>query len=628
MRGIRHRRKGVTTLALVLFIGFFGILPLGIFGFELARYTLMQAQLQSVSDAAALAGTAALASSPQGRTIAQQHQLAMDVAAITFAQNTILKTRFTEGGNLEVRRNSGYDGTAPVVYNAKMNITLYDQNGAVQATGSPTATVMRLQTMYTDKAIFASNIFPGGVIEVASAISDGGLPQLDLFLCFDISGSMDDESLVNFVRRQWGGASGVTYVRVGTPETKILTLCSPAKEGTGLNATQPQNLSFASYGPPSNNIPWIFSESINPAGNFLSGLRGNQYTYPAGSLPAPLPASATKYPLGSLVPEQGLPPGNFDPRSRLITNGNGLNPNVYANGFTDMVMCNALGGSSGGYSFANVETCVEASRGNLESSAILLQSQGGASVNPALPSPQAGYYAEYWKQVRQKAQPISDARAAAENFFRIMNTSSNAHFGVSTFADTAGTAPGTLYTGVSQNADSNWALAGTGSFPVPGIPLVQGASNFQEAIDAVQGDGSRLPLGATGKTNISDSMTFALNNLTNTSLARKKAKKAVILFTDGVPNRPSDEGTAKAAARTQALRAKNASIPVYTIGLSQNPAIGTDQDLLLNATNQNPSNGGIAGISQNNAIYVRVNNSASLNSAFQSIARSLVVLQQ
>lgn len=290
-------------------------------------------------------------------------------------------------------------------------------------------------------------------------------------------------------------------------------------------------------------------------------------------------------------------------------------------------MCRALD-SSGGFNFANVETCVEASRGNLESAAVLLQSQGGVSVNPILPAPQAGYYAEYWKQVRLKSQPIADARAAAENFFRIMNTSSNAHFGISTFADTAGTAPGSLYTGVSQNADANWIHAGTGSFPLPGIPLVQGASNFQEAIDAVQGNGVRLALGPTGKTNISDSMTFALDNLTNTSLARRKAKKALILFTDGVPNRPTSENPAKAAARAQALRARNASIPCYTIGLSQNPAIGTDQDALLNSTNQSASTGGIAGISRNNAIYVRVDNSASLNSAFQSIARSLVVLQQ
>lgn len=260
MRGIRFRtKKGVTTLALILFVGFFGILPLAIFGFELSRYTLMQAQLQSVSDAAALSGTAALASSPSGRTIAQQHELAMNVAAITFAQNTILKTRFTEGGNLEVRRNTGYDASAPAMYNAKMNISLFDQNGNAQPTGSPTATVMRLQTMYTDKAIFGSNIFPGGLQEVASAISDGGLPQLDLFLCFDVSGSMDDESLVNLVRRQWDGATQrVSYVRVGPQETKILTLCSPPKEGTGLNAMAPQNLSFASYGPPSNGITWFF----------------------------------------------------------------------------------------------------------------------------------------------------------------------------------------------------------------------------------------------------------------------------------------------------------------------------------------------------------------------------------
>lgn len=80
----RKRNSGATTIALVSFLAFFALLPLGIFGFELARFTLMQAQLQACADCAALAGTAALASSQTGMTIAQQHQLAMTVAAQTF----------------------------------------------------------------------------------------------------------------------------------------------------------------------------------------------------------------------------------------------------------------------------------------------------------------------------------------------------------------------------------------------------------------------------------------------------------------------------------------------------------------------------------------------------------------
>lgn len=622
----RKRNKGVTTVALVIFLAFFALLPLAIFGFELARFTLMQAQLQSCADCAALAGTAALASSPTGRTIAQQHQLAMEVAAQTFEQNTILQTRFTDPGNMSKHLNAGFDSTPPPLHSANLNIRLYDQNGAARPTGSADATTMRVEATYTDRAIFASNLFPAGILETATAFADGGLPQLDLFLCFDVSGSMDDQTPVNLIRRQWGGAAGVTYVRVAN--NVIFPLCRPPREGTGFNAMQPQNLSFAAYSgtSTSNGVQWIFSESPFPSGNLLAGLRGNRLTYPAGSLPAPLPPTATQYPLGSIVPEQGLPPGNFDPTDRNNASGNSLNPGAYANGFTDMV---AQVPSVGGFDFSNIETCVEASRGNMENPTVLLQSQGGVSINPALPAPQSGYYNAYWSQVRATSQPIADSRNASENFFRIMNTSSNAHFGLETFADTAGTSPTSTYTGVSQNSDANWAHGGTQAFPLPFITLNQTVSNFQEVIDSVQGTGSAtMSLGPTGKTNIADALKAALDDLENTGKSRARAKKAVILFTDGIPNRPINESTGKSEARVQARRARRLNVPIYTIGLSQNAAIVPDQDQLLGDSRMPPPRNGIAALSADGAIYIRVNNSAALNQAFQTIARSLVVLQQ
>lgn len=617
-------KRGVTTVALVLFLAFFAILPLAIFGFELARYTLMQSQLQSCTDAAALAGTAALASSPTGRTIAEQHQLAMDVAALTFEQNTILQTRFSNPTNLVVHFNNGWDTTPPPLHAATINIRLLNQSGNPEPTGSRNATTMRVEALYTDQSIFLSNIFPAGFRETAAVYADGGLPQLDLFLCFDCSGSMDDKTPVTLVRRQWNGSTQqVSYVNVASAE--IYPLCLPPKEGTGFNAEQPQNLSYASYGSPSNGRTWIFSESINPSGNLLAGLRGNRSTYAPGSLPAPIPPTATQYPLGSLVPEQGLPPGNFDPTNRTNTNGNSITPDSYANGFTDLVVQVP---NVGTYDFSRIETCVEASRGNMENSTVLLQSQGGVAINPVLPPPQAGYYKAYWDQVRNTAQPITDSRNASVNFFNIMNTSSNAHFGLETFADTAGTSPTSTYTGISHNADSNWAHGGIQSFPLPFISLSKTASNFTEVVDAVQGTGaSTMSLGATGKTNIADALTKALDDLTDPSKFRPRAKKAIVLFTDGVPNRPTNESEGQRLSILQAKRAKDANIPIYTIGLSQNPAIIPLQDALL-SDKRTPPKTGIAAQSADGALYIRVNDSAALNQAFQTIARSLVVLQQ
>lgn len=617
----KRSQRGITTVALVLFMAFFAVLPLSIFGFELTRYTLMQSQLQSCADAAALAGTAALASSPTG-TIATQHQLAMDVAALTFRQNTILKTRFTNS-NVAANTNSGFNTNAPSLYNATLNIRLMDQNGAPQPTGSVTATVMRVEALYTDRAIFASNLFPTGFLETAMATADGGLPQLDLMLCFDISGSMDDQTPVTLVKRYWGGASGVQYANIDSGT--IYNMCRPASDGTGLNALQPQNLSYASY--PVNTRPHTFSESSFPAGNLLLGLRGNQTTYPAGSLPPPISPAATRYPLGTLIPEQGLPPGNFDPTNRNSASGNGLSHNAYpGSGFTDMVMTTVP--ATGGFTFPNLATLVEASRGNMESASILLQSQGGVSINPSLPPPQAGYYNAYWTQVRALAQPIKDARDASANFFQIMNTSSNAHFGLVTFADAAGTGPASTYTAIPHNTDVGWVHGGNQAFPLPMIGLSKTASNFQDCVDGVQGiAGTRLPLGPTGATNISDSLRTSIDQLIDSSKFRSKAKKAIILFTDGVPNRPT--GSGENDSYTQANRARTNNIPIYTIGLSQNALIINDQDrVLTDSISPNPPGNGIARRSRNGAIYIRVTNSNALNQAFQTIARSLVVLQQ
>jgi Flp pilus assembly protein TadG len=620
LRRRQRPKQGATTVALILVCAFFVILPLGLLAFEFARYTLLCSQLQSVTDAAALSGTAALASSPAGYTYTQLHVLAMQVAVQTFEQNSVLTTSFG-GGNVNANQNTGTNLGTPPLYTANLNITLLDQSGNPVPTDSKDAVTMQIQSIYSDRPVFASGILPIGNIETASAMSDGGLPQLDLFLCFDVSGSMDDQTPIALINRQWNPAiNTVDYKTIVSGQT-IYDTFQPQPTGTALNALPPQMLSYGAYPAPSNGIPYIFSESAYPAANALLGLRGNQFTYAPGSIPG-LPL-ATKYPPGAIVPEQGWPPGNFDPTNPLNANGNGKNPNVYANGFTDLVVPVP---NTGTYDFSNMATCVEASRGNMESDAICLQSQGGAKINPILPARQSGYYQTYWNQVQTIVAPIAAARQASDNFFYTMNISSNAHFGLSTFSDAAGTAPTSSWPVTNNDCDPNWAFSGTGNFPVPLISLNQAASNYTTVTQAVDGTAGTLPLTATGKTDIADSLQAAITQLTDSTKFRTRAKKAIILFTDGVPNMPVDTATAQADAFTQAANANKNGIPIYTIGLSQNAAIKPLEDAFLGDGNGG-SGKGVAYISGNNAIYVSVTNAADLNKAFQTIARSLVVLQ-
>lgn len=616
--------RGVTTVTLILVLAFFVILPMGLLAFEYGRYNLLCTQLKSVTDAAALAGTAALASSPPGYSYAALHGLAMDVAAQTFEQNSVLNTGFN-GGNVTVNKNTGPTLGTPAVHQANINITLLDNTGNPVPTGSKNAVTMRIQSIYSDAPIFASNLLPIQPIETASAVSDGGLPQLDLFLCFDVSGSMDDQTPVTLVNRYWNPATSTVDYGIVASGKNIYDTFLPPSTGTGLNAIAPQNLSYGAYPAPSNSKPYIFSEGSYPVGNKLAGLRGNQFVYPVGSIPG-LPA-ATKYPAGAIVPEQGWPPGNYDPTNPLNASGNGVNAAAYANGFTDMVVPVP---SVGAFDFSKIETCVEASRGNMESDAICLQSQGGIKINPKLPPRQVGYYKAYWSQVDKTVDPLAAARLAGDNFFNTMNVSSNAHFGLCAFSDSAGSSAASTWAVTNNNGDSSYSAAGTNNFPVPLISLDAVNSNYTSVLNAIDGSGAVLPLRPTGKTDIADSLKEGIAELSTTGAGQKfrdQAKKAIILFTDGVPNEPGGSAAAaQTAAFAQAAAANAKGIPIYTIGLSQNPVIKPLEDSLL-GDNKSGSGKGIAYISGNNAIYVSVTKSSDLNSAFQSIARSLVVLQ-
>jgi Flp pilus assembly protein TadG len=635
--GFRQRKQKGSISVVVLIIAFFGVLPLALLGFEMSRFFLIQSELQHVLDAAALSGTAALASSPSGLTVTQQQQLAMQTAINNFEQNSVLETNFNSGnttGNL----NTSPNNANPPLHNAIINITLFDQNNNPQATGSATATVMRIAAAYTDQPIFLRNqnsLFASiQGLYTARAFSTGGLPQLDLVLCFDTSGSMDDETVVSFVRREWSGTTrAVHYVMLAEPiltgavaplnTASIYNTTYPPETGTSLNATWPQNLSFASFPNTASGAtyshPYVFTDAPNAdVANPLNGLR-----------------ALTSAPAGSVSPEQGRPPGNFlasNPSNQLMPNGS--NPDATPLAFTDMVYVPT------GYS---VQAAVEASRGNLNGTSILSTSMGGTAtsntVSPELTAA-GGFnitptaYTDYWTLVNTNAQPINFAKQASVQFFNLMNTSSNAHFELETFSTAAGSValggPNGVYTDPDNTSnfktDAAYPAGGVGSFPLPLIQLNLTNPQLTECINAVQGTGGITSPGliAEGKTDIGDALQQAFNDLTNTSIARPTAKKAIILFTDGIPNMPT--ATATTLPNSVAAQCKAKGIPIYTIGLSTNLQVVFDEGQFLgDGTN---GGNGIAFLSGNNATYSPVSSSAALNSAFQSIARGLVVLQQ
>jgi hypothetical protein len=693
-RHLRPRsQSGAGIIAIGLFLAFFAVLPLSLLYFEMGRYNILCQQVHNITDFAALSGTAALASSSQSGASGQT--LAMQQAVWTIAQNGVLQTSFgppptnynqlsmTSGqwNNIFYSLNQASPlGPPTQTKTIVLNITLRDQNGQVQSTGSDAAVTMAVAAMYMDSTVFASQILPIQSTETAAAFSLGGLPALDMILCFDISGSMDDGTSVYLVNRCWSGTGNFSYntgpggtataqshqtiykvvtTNQGTgthttPDT-IYNIFQPTYTGTSINIMPPQGLQFGSYLQTYPGVPagqgvanaYIFSESPfdpNNSGNppQITGLRAELVPGP-GIGNQTLPG----------VTEQGCPAGNYNgliPDNRTMLTNSSIDPtiNTYQYYFTDMIPSGILGITTGGKTFTDIATCVEASRGNLESPTVYTDSQANVP-SVGVSGANGGWYTAYWGWVRQNAVPIASAgsvgslgaRQAAVNFFNTMNSSSNAHFGLVTFASTIGATPGqTGSTVTKSNIDPNYSLGGgTTAFPLPLVSLDQVASNFdstnQTGVTAALLGGtanSVLPVGPIGATDIADALQSARTQLTDASKTRIASKKAIILFTDGVPNLPGNFSAPDYGAFQQATLAGGSNIPVFTIGLSQNQVIQPYEIEVLGDGNEDAqahggSSQGIAAKSGNLAHFFLVTNAADLNAAFQAVARSLVVLQ-
>ncbi len=576
--------QALITLGLLL--AMLVIAPIGFLAFEAARMYIASEQLRSACDSAALAGAATLASS-DSMDPNETHESAVQTALNTFRHNTIL------GIPMDAASLSGDGDAIPTIGQSCLYIEFLDpkNNNQPVSQGDPKGKILRLTTTFNAPTALVAYLGLGPV--PLRAISHGGVPDLDLVLCFDLSGSMDDQSVVTFVRRQWNtNQNKIDYIippTSGGPRSsaqgKLYDLIGPPATGTRVNGLYPQYLSTSNQ----SGVRWPlnFSEKSGASGS-ARGLRGSANT--------------------------GSPPGNCPP----LHSGTG---NQYT--YTDLVVNidgkQSFGGITiNGYSFPNVASLVEASRGNLENYSVFSTSK----AETALPGlvPRAGYQAQYWAMCRSQLHPISDAQSAADDFLTVMNTNTNAHFGLVTFSDNAGRSASDTYT--AYNVDSNYSQAGQSQFAIPQIFLDK-AVDANPNLDSIA---TALPATvATTSTNIGDAVLQAVRQLQNNS--RSGAKKAIILFTDGEPTvgtpLSSDPWT---NARKAAVEAKKAGIPIYTIGLAQNQEIIPSEINLLNDTNPSTTSGGLAAIAGNGGRFFLVTDVSNLRATFENIARQLVQL--
>jgi hypothetical protein len=271
---------------------------------------------------------------------------------------------------------------------------------------------------------------------------------------------------------------------------------------------------------------------------------------------------------------------------------------------------------------------------------VLVSTNGGATTTvfdfTTLPMPSTGSYQSIYNTAATlHITPLSQATQAAYNFFNILNGGANCNFGFIAFSDGIGSAPtsqwkdgqssgGTLKTTNLNVAGiyTPYPAGGTGVFPLPYVQLNPANNNFPTLTGPATTPGSIYSLVATGKTDISDALAKALSDLTpSNNVTRTNARRAIVLFTDGEPNLPApDFATNQATCNSLADTAAAANIPIYCIGLSQNPALVNDEFALL---------GNQTGITAHDKLgqYVSVTNPSQLSDAFETVARTLVVLK-
>jgi len=578
--------KGQGVLALVSIVGFFVMPLLAVFTFEVARLYLAKQELQNACDAASLAAVATLASSDNTNTTLA-HQNSIKAALKIMQSNFVLGSKLTATKLAGNRDDKAVNiGESKVYFEFRNPIT-----NAVEDISSANAKVVRVYGSLVTTLAFGK--FVGINSMSVNAIATGAVPRFDVSICFDISGSMDDQTPISCVKRKWDptlNGGSISYEVIsgnnGVANGKLFDVVKPDVTGSSLNGIAPQLLTESYW-----NGKMYFTEYLAKAYG-VPGLRSlNGY------------------------PDAGQPPGNYPPGTAFTWDGYPA--------FTDMVV-NIDGNQTfssfeyQGYSFPNLNTLIEAARGNLENDAVFKSSKANTSVTV---SPRPGYQKAYLDAAANKLQPMNDAKNALLTFNDILNTDADTHFGLVSFDSAVGADPNSTETWYSVDDSSSYGQKQ--GFPLPHVKVSNAAD--QNNYDLV--NKSIKSCVAMGSTNIGGAIHEAVQDIKNKS--RLGSVKAIVLFTDGEPTLPCgplDTSDPLRNARLAAAEARDAGIAIYTVGLAQNPAIIPQQVAILNDKNSDPSTGGIAAIAGHGGTFTEVTNSADLRSAFSKIARNLVRL--
>ncbi len=605
---MRRSNRGITIILLCLVLGILTLPMCGLFAFECVRAISAREQLRSACESAALAGAAALASSDQ-TSPAVSHNDAIRAAQSAFRANSI------NGVMLTTAIAAGSSTYNPPSDRAGIHIEFLDPNSVPPnqpvSVGNTNGRIVHIVGMWGHTPTFGRFLGVAGPFTMR-AEGFGRVPQLDIVLCFDDSGSIDDQTPVTLMKR-WRDTRGTSTTSADDRQRykvaransaavttgdmangRIYDFWLPPASGTGFNATNPMNLESESNG-----INWVADVRNNTAG----------YPTEPYSSTSQTDMGAYSHSVVNINVDVANPPS----------------PPVPADYWTSTKPSWPYT-SPGGYTYQNIYVVLEASLGNLESAGTFSSAFLGNTTEMTGVTPRAGYQADYLVEARKRLMPIRAAQDAALTFYNIMNTNTEAHFGLTTFDTNASSNPADTKT--SGNHIGNGVAPNPNTYPRPGVTLSKTATGYTNCINAI-------PLTrAEGSTNITEAVRRARQWLNNPAQTRSGAKKTIVVFTDGQP-------TVGGSPYAEADACNPQGIAIYSVGLAQNTAIipGECENLNsgagqpINYIDQNgnpgsytPSNQGISQRAGNGGRFYLVTDNKQLRYVFENIARQLVQL--
>lgn len=664
----RRNRRGQATVALNLVLAIFFVGTLAIVAYEFSRLMLARDQLKHCVELAALAGETAIMSSTSSTAQADAKVIALNI----YRQNSI-HGRFLTTANEVASLSAMTPGPG-------QSSVYFEFDDPVTKAPSASGTVLRVHGAY-NYPLFSGGFGAIGISSYTVAVESlAALPALDLVIVYDLSASMDDQTRVTFVRRFWDptqgsghppGTPGPRYdipsVPPGGPmQGPISTVLCVPRLGSAVNGLTPQNLDAANTFPMA--CPKEFSES-GPTGNTVP-LRGvADIGRPPGDAPAGVGGTGSA---ATLVPGPGYgggpePYGDNTNQEYLVYKNRNHKPtgydrnfvptleqpahaaNVYGADdslFTDVVVnldgnvafgsfSAGFTGPTGPYNFPYLDSLVEASRGNLDSTV----NANNAQVNLAYQgvTPQAGYQAAYRACAMNRIEPKCTVDGALVQFMDKVSRSTDAHFGFVTFNDRAGLNPTDCFG--AHNVSWAYSIAGRGFFPLPQVPLDPNTNNYGAIQSWLLPQTSTTPVAwmmPDGGTNVADGLNKARINLTSAG-TRPGSMKAVLLVTDGIPTRDlagtnSYDETNNTPALNDAITEATAlgaqGIPVFVVALDQTGGLTS----MMTTQYSDASSAGIVGAAGHGGVlhidnWVDANTTrASLYSRLSNVARQLVTL--